>query len=215
MTTTEIKKWHIDALGAAAVEALKKNDFDAVYFSDKDQAAEFVMGFVKEGTQVGFGGSMTIAGMGIQAKAKAKGAILYDHGDASLTPEQKADMRRKQQLCDLFLCSANALTLDGKVMNVDGNGNRTNALTFGPKKVIVVAGVNKICADEAAGALRIKEYAAPMNNKRLNTGNPCVQKGVCCDCKGKTRICKIYSTLYRKPSATDFTVVVVGEDLGF
>ena len=215
MTTSEIKQWHVDTLGASAVEALKKNDFDAVYFSDKEKAIEFVMGHVKEGTQVGFGGSMTIAGMGIQAKAKAAGAVLFDHGDPSLSPEQKAEMRRKQQLCDLFLCSANALTLDGMLVNVDGNGNRTNALTFGPKKVIVVAGINKICADEAAADLRIKEYAAPMNNKRLNTPNPCVQKGVCCDCKGKTRICKVYSTLRRKPAATDFTVVVVGEELGF
>jgi hypothetical protein len=215
MTPSEIKRWHVDALGAAAVEALKKNDFDAVYFPDKEQAAEFVMSHIKEGTQVGFGGSMTIAGMGIQAKAKAAGAVLYDHGDASLTPEQKAEMRRKQQLCDLFLCSTNALTLDGLLVNVDGNGNRTNAMTFGPKKVIVVAGINKICTDEGAADQRIKEYAAPMNNKRLNTPNPCVQKGVCCDCKGKTRICRVYSTLRRKPAATDFTVVVVGEELGF
>jgi len=215
MDMNEVRQWHRDALGASAVEALKKNDFDAVYFSGREQAIEYVMGFVREGAEVGFGGSMTVAGLGIQAKAKAKGAVLLDHGDPNLSPEQKADMRRRQQLCDLFLSSTNALTLDGFLVNVDGNGNRTNAMSFGPKKVIVVAGTNKICADEEAADQRIRQFAAPLNNKRLGTKNPCVEKGVCCDCKGKTRICKVYSTLRRKPSATDMTVVIIGEDLGF
>jgi len=215
MTTSEIKQWHVDALGAAAVEALKKNFFEAVYFPDRAAAAEFVMGAVKAGTRVGFGGSMTIAALGIKDKAKAAGAVILDHGDPALGPEQKAEVRVLQQSCDLFLCSSNAVTLDGMLVNVDGNGNRTNAMSFGPKKVIVVAGINKICGDEAAGYQRIREYAAPMNNKRLGIQNPCVVKGVCCDCSGKTRICKIYSTLRKKPSATDLTVVIVGEELGF
>ncbi|MFA6507419.1 MAG: lactate utilization protein [Treponemataceae bacterium] len=215
MDISEVKRWQTDALGEAAVEALKKNDFDAVYFSNREQAVEFVLGFVKSGAEVGFGGSMTVAALGIKDKAKAKGAVTLDHGEAALTPEQKADYRRRQQLCDLFLCSTNALTLDGMLVNVDGNGNRTNAMTFGPKKVIVVAGVNKIVSDEDAANERIRRYAAPLNNKRLNMPNPCVKAGVCCDCKGKTRICKIYSTLRRKPSATDFTVVIIGEELGF
>jgi hypothetical protein len=215
MNLAEIGKWHADALGEAAVAALKKNDFDAVYFADRDEAVKFVMGFVKSGASVGFGGSMTVAALGIKDKAIAAGAVPLDHGDPALSPEQKADVRRRQQTCDLFLCSSNAVTLDGMLVNVDGNGNRTNAMSFGPKKVVVVAGVNKIVADEAAGLQRIREYAAPMNNKRLGIQNPCVVKGVCCDCTGKTRICRIYSTLRRKPSPTDLTVVIVGEVLGF
>ncbi len=215
MTIPEIKRWHDDALGTAAVEALKKNFFDAVYFADRAAAVEYVMGFVKSGAKVGFGGSMTVAELGIADKAKAAGAMILDHNDPAVPAEKKPEIRVAQQSCDLFLCSTNALTLDGMLVNVDGNGNRTNAMSFGPKKVVVIAGVNKICADEEAGYQRIREYAAPMNNKRLGIPNPCTVKGVCTDCSGKTRICRVYSTLKRKPSATDITVVVVGEELGF
>lgn len=215
MTNPENQTWHNAALGEAAVEALKKNDFDAVYFADREAAVQHVMSYVKAGATVGFGGSMTVKDLGIKEKAVAAGAIPLDHGDPALTPEQKAETRLKQQTCDLFLSSSNAVTLDGKLVNVDGNGNRTNAMSFGPKKVVIVAGVNKIVADEEAGYARIREYAAPMNNKRLGIPNPCTVKGVCCDCQGKTRICRVYSALRRKPAATDITVIIVGESLGF
>lgn len=215
MTADEVKGWHAETLGAAAVEALKKNGFEAVYVPDRAAAAEFVMGSVSPHLRVGIGGSHTITALGIKERAAAAGAELLDHNEAGLSPERKLEIRRFQQSCDLFLCSTNALTLEGELLNVDAFGNRTNALTFGPKKVIVVAGVNKICADEFAAWQRIKEYAAPMNNKRLGTQNPCVVKGVCTDCQGPGRICRVYSHLRRKPLATDFTVVVVGEELGF
>jgi hypothetical protein len=208
-------QWHRDAVGARAVDALRKHDFDAVYFSERDKAVEHVLSFVKAGAKVGFGGSMTLTALGMQEKVKAKGAQLLDHNDPSLSAEQKFEIRRQQQLCDLFLTGTNALTLDGCLYNVDGNGNRTNAMSFGPRKVVVVAGTNKICADLDEAERRVKFFAAPMNNKRLNIPNPCTVSGVCEDCQGKTRICKVYSILRRKPSATDITVVIIGEDLGF
>jgi len=215
MTIPEIKAWHADALGEGAVAALKKNGFDAIYFPNREAAIAHVMGYVKSGQTVGFGGSMTVAELGIKAMAVAAGATPLDHGEPALSPEEKAETRRLQQTCDLFLSSSNAVTLDGMLVNVDGNGNRTNAMGFGPKKVVIVAGVNKIVADEEAGYARIRERAAPMNNKRLGIQNPCVVKGVCVDCAGPTRICRVYSTLRRKPSFTDVTVVIIGESLGF
>jgi hypothetical protein len=210
-----VHQWHKDTLGARAVEALKKHDFDAVYFPERARAIEHVLGFVKAGAKVGFGGSMTLSALGIQEKVKAKGAQLLDHNDPSLSAEQKLEIRRQQQVCDLFLTGTNALTLDGCLYNVDGNGNRTNAMSFGPRKVVVVAGTNKICADLEEAERRVKLIAAPMNNKRLNIPNPCTVSGVCEDCQGKTRICKVYSILRRRPSATDISVVIIGEELGY
>jgi L-lactate utilization protein LutB len=210
-----INEWHSGAIGDKVVKALKKNGFEAVYFSRREDAAKFVLDFVAPEMSVGFGGSVTIRELGIPEQAREKGAIILDHLQPDLTPEERMDIRRKELVCDLFLSSTNAITLDGSLVNVDGTGNRVAALSFGPKKVIVVAGVNKVCGDIPAAFERIKTYAAPMNNKRLEIANPCAVTGVCSDCKGDGRICRIYSVLKRRPMMTDFTVVLVGENLGY
>ena len=111
--------------------------------------------------------------------------------------------------------SSNAITLDGMLVNIDGMGNRVSAMTFGPKKVIVEASVDKICKDEKAAFERLENIASPMNNKRLNTLNPCTKTGTCMNCQSKGRICRVYSVLRRKPIVTDITVVVVGESRGY
>jgi hypothetical protein len=212
---SEIMRWHHEALAKRTVEALKKNDFDAVYIPEKEKAVEFILGFVKSGAKVGFGGSMTTTALGLAAKVKQKGAIALDHSEPGLSVEQKIEIRREQLVCDLFISSSNAVTLDGFIFNVDGTGNRTNALTFGPRKVVIVVGMNKIRKDLDEALERVRHYAAPMNNKRLSTGNPCTVSGTCSECTSKSRICRIYSTLRRKPNLTDITVVVVGEALGY
>jgi L-lactate utilization protein LutB len=212
---SDVMKWRHETLAGRTVEALKKNAFDAVYFPDAEKAAAFIMDFVGAGTKVGFGGSMTVKGMGIQDKVKAKGGVVLDHGLPELSAEEKNSIRHQQLSCDLFLSGTNAVTLDGCLLNVDGAGNRVAAMTFGPKKVIVVAGTNKICRNLDEAHERLKLYAGPLNNKRLNIPNPCVTAGVCMDCQGKTRICNVYSIMKRKPSAADITVVIVGESLGY
>jgi hypothetical protein len=210
-----VEEWHDAAIGGRVVEALKKNGFEAIYLPRREEAATFVLGFVAPGMSVGFGGSATIKELGIAEQARVKGAVILDHGQPGLSPEERQDVRRRELVCDLFLSSTNAITLDGALVNVDGNGNRVAALAFGPKKVIVVAGVNKICNDVAVALERIRAYAAPMNNKRLGLANPCVTTGVCMNCNGKGRICCIYSVLAKRPMSTDFTVVLVGESLGY
>jgi len=210
-----VANWHTETMGKKVVEAFIKNDFDAVYFSTLGEAASFIMDHVKTGTKVGFGGSMTINKMGIQDKVKAIGGIVIDHGDPSFTPEERIDVARQELLSDVFLCSSNAVTLDGTLVNIDALGNRVGAMTFGPKKVIIVVSVNKICKDEQVAFARLEGVVAPMNNKRLNRPNPCTRTGVCMDCQGPTRICRIYSVIRKKPSATDVSVVVIGENAGF
>ena len=211
----EIHNLHNEIIGLKVVEALKKNAFSAVYFKSGNEASEFIMDNIHEGDKVGFGGSMTVVKLGIQEKVKSMGGIVLDHGDQALSPEEKMETMRGELLSDVFLCSSNAVTLDGELVNIDGVGNRVAAMTFGPKKVIVVVGVNKICKNEASAFDRLEQISAPKNNMRLNMPNPCTKTGVCMDCKSDARICRIYSIIKRKPVRTDLTVVVIGEDFGF
>ncbi len=211
----EIHNWHNETIGAKVVEVLKNNGFSAIYFQSAEEASTFIMNNIKKGDKVGFGGSMTIKNLGIQEKVKSLGGIVLDHGDPTLSQEEKMETMRGELLSDVFLCSSNAVTLEGELVNIDGIGNRVAAMSFGPKKVIVTVGINKICKNEAAAFERLEQIVAPKNCVRLNMANPCTKTGVCMDCKADTRACRIYSVIKRKPMRTDITVVVIGEDFGF
>lgn len=210
-----VEQWHAEALGKAACAALEKNGFEAVYVPTGAEALERLAAYAKPGMKVGFGGSMTLRGIGAQDRLRELGAEILDHNAPGLEPARKLEILRAQLTCDLFVSGSNALTLEGEIVNVDGNGNRVAALSFGPRKTVVVVGVNKVVRDLDEAWDRIETRASPMNNRRLERPNPCVKAGTCQDCKGETRICRIYSVLERKPSLSDFTVMVVGESLGF
>ncbi|MCB2294953.1 lactate utilization protein [Clostridium algoriphilum] len=211
----EVKKWHKDTVGQKVVEALIKNDFDAVYLQTTEEVSDFIIKHVKFGSKVGFGGSMTIKNMGIQDKVQAVGGIVLDHGAIGLSREEVLATAKKELLSDLYLCSSNAITMDGILVNVDGMGNRIAAMNFGPEKVIIVVSVDKVCKNEAAAFERLQTIASPMNNKRLGYKNPCTTTGVCVNCQTKTRICRLYSIMRKKPMMTDITVVVVGSSCGY
>ncbi|MBU3159813.1 lactate utilization protein [Clostridium frigoris] len=211
----EIYNLHNETIGLKVVENLKKNDFSSIYFKTGEEASKFIMDNIHKGDKVGFGGSMTVVKMGIQEKVASIGGFVLDHGDPTLSPDDKMETMRGELLSDVFICSSNAVTMDGELVNIDGVGNRIAAMTFGPKKVIVVVGVNKICKNEGSAFERLEQVASPMNNMRLKTPNPCTKTGVCMDCKSASRICRVYSVIKRKPVRTDITVVVIGEDFGY
>ena len=210
-----VDTWYNEKIGNKVVEALKKNNFDAIYFADKEEAVEYALGFVKEGMQVAFGGSMTLKELGLPKRVEEKGAYTLNHNAPGLSAEEKTDIRRQQLLSDVFFSSTNALTLDGYLVNVDGVGNRVAAMSFGPKKVVVITGINKITRDIESALDRVKLIAAPKNTKRLEKPNPCGKTGICMDCQGETRICNIYTVMKKKPTASDITVIIVGEILGY
>jgi len=212
---TAVEVWHNEVLGMGVCAALRKNGFEAQYVATGVEALDFIAGFVKPGMKVGFGGSMTLKAIGAPEKVRALGAEVLDHDAPGIDQEKKLELRRAQLTCDLFLSSSNAVTLEGEIVNVDGAGNRVAALTFGPKKTIVVVGSNKIVRDLDEARDRIETTASPMNNKRLDRPNPCVKAGTCQDCQGATRICRVYQVLYRRPLFSNFTVIVVGEPLGY
>ena len=210
-----VAAWRSDTVGESAVKALKKNGFDAAYVRTGAEAAEIVAKYLKKGATVGFGGSMTVRGIGIQDRATAAGCELLDHNAPGLAPDAKLTILKRQLTSDVFVSGSNAVTLEGEIVNVDGTGNRVAALSFGPGKTIVVVGINKVVRDLDEAFARVESYAAPMNNKRLDKPNPCVKAGTCMDCDGDTRICRVYQILRKRPMGTDFTVIIVGEELGY
>lgn len=203
------------ALGLRTVEALQKNRFNATYYKNAQDALDALLSIIPTDATVGIGGSWTLMQLGLPEKLEARGNKVYCHHKPGLSPEEILDIRRKQLTCDVFLTSTNALTEDGRLVNTDATGNRVAAMIFGPKKVIVLAGINKIVPTIEAAQERIRSTAAPMNNKRLNRPNPCVQTGYCVDCQGPTRLCNVTTVLHKKPPASDINVWVIGEELGY
>ncbi|ABR55306.1 protein of unknown function DUF1121 [Methanococcus vannielii SB] len=211
----EVHEWHNELIGKKLIENLKKNLFDAYYFSSEKEVSEFILNYIGTGTKVGFGGSVTVNSLGILEKAIEKGAVILDHNTPEITIDEKMEIMRQQLTSDLFISSTNAITVDGKLVNVDGVGNRVSAMSFGPKKVIVVVGLNKLCKDVKTAFERIKMEAAPKNMKRLGFLNPCIKTGYCVNCDLETRACRIYSVIKKRPMLTDITVIVVQKSLGF
>jgi L-lactate utilization protein LutB len=196
------------------LQALKKNNFEALFVADSKTAFEEVMKRIPDGATVGIGGSVTLAQIGILDALKNRKIQLISPFQQAKNEEERLELIRKSFSSDFFLSSTNAVTEDGKLFNVDASGNRAGAMFIGPKKVMVVCGVNKIVKDIEAAEKRVREWAAPQNAKRLNRKAPCVETGLCSDCSSPDRICNIYVTLAKRPSRTEVVVILVGENLG-
>ena len=213
--TRELIEWTYEKKCQTLVHALKHRNFKATYCPTADDAAAYILKEAESAKTIGFGGSMSVKDLLLNDRLTAMGKILLNHGMADLTPEQKREVMRRQLTSDLFLTSTNAVTQDGVLVNIDGNGNRVSAMIYGPDKVIIVVGRNKIVDGDINDAyLRIKQFAAPPNVKRLNLKTPCVTTGCCADCDSPDRICNVTTIMERKPRTTDIHVLVVNEDMG-
>jgi hypothetical protein len=197
------------------VQALQKNRFKAEFYATSKEALEAILPMIPQDATVGIAGSWTLQQMGIVEILEERGNKIFCHNKSGLNAEEILETRRKQLTCDVFLTSTNAITEDGRLVNTDATGNRVAAMTFGPKKVIVVAGLNKIVKDLNEAEHRIHSISAPLNNKRLNKPNPCATTGHCTDCKGPTRLCNVTSVIHKCPPATNINLFLVGEELGY
>jgi len=210
-----VKQGWLEGRARRAVEKLQAHDFQAVYVRDKDEAVKEIWKSITPGMKIGVGGSVTIRELEIIDQLKSKGHVVYDHWAPGLSREDSLKLRRSQMTSDLFLSSANAITVSGEIVNIDGNGNRVNSITFGPGKVILVAGYNKLVDDVQEAIERTKNVATPMNAKRLNTEAPCAKLGYCVDCNSPHRLCRVTTILERKPLLSEILVILVGEELGY
>ncbi len=212
MGRVEIGLWQLEMRGRRCVEALRGNGFDACFLPSIGEVRDRVLAECETAGSIGFGGSTSVAEMGIYDALQGRGKRLLDHG--RVPPAEKDAVRKGQLVCDLFLTGTNAVTLDGCLVNLDMNGNRTNAMTYGPGKVVVVAGGQKVVADVPEAMRRIKSTAAPRNTRRLGLSTPCAASGFCEDCNSPQRICRVWSILERKPRHTVIAVLVCGEPMG-
>ncbi len=196
-------------------EALRKNNFFAVCADNCDEAVEIIENLITEGSTVAVGGSMTLSEAGVLDLLRSGRYEFYDRYEPGLTSDQINFIHKKAFSCDAYLCSSNAVTENGELYNIDGNGNRIAAMIYGPESVIVVAGYNKIVSDVNEAHKRIKEFAAPANAMRLSCNTPCAITGKCCDCHSDSRICSTSVLLGYQQKKDRIKVILVGEELGY
>ena len=213
-TMDQIIKERYDLLGPRVAEAMERRQFQAWYVSSAAEATEKLLELIGTEDTVGWGGSMTLNALGIKDALRQRGQKLLDR-DAVSAPEEKTAVMRAALTADVFLMSANAITQSGELFNIDGNGNRVAALCFGPKSVIVVAGMNKVVADMDAAYARARHVAAPTNGVRFHGSTPCAQTGACADCLSPGCICaQLVETRFSRP-AQKIKVILIGEELGY
>lgn len=210
----DVKSWYSRLVIEKTAEALRANGFQVHVAWDRESAKETVLKLVPEGSTVGVGGSVTVRELGLVEELERRGFRVFHHW-VDAPPEKVWELMRKELTSDVFITSSNAVTMDGKLVNIDNAGNRVAAMVFGPRRVIIVVGRNKIVKDVEEGLRRARNVAAVMNSKRLGRDNPCVKVGYCVDCRSPTRSCNVVMIVERRPSRTDVHVVLVDEDLGF
>ena len=205
------------------IDALRKNRMLAEYIPHKEDVVPLVESLIPAGNTVATGGSRTLDETGVTKLLRGSKYTFFDRNNPALTPEEKAEMTAKSATADVYLCSSNAITEQGELYNVDGFSNRVAAIANGPKKVILIVGVNKIVPDLNAAIRRVKTIAAPLNTKRLNCDTYCRQTGVCMGldggmtdgCHSPGRICCSYLISAQQRVENRIHVILVGESLGF
>ena len=208
------------------LKSLEKNNITAFYAENKCKALELVSSFIEKGSVVSFGGSVTLSEIGIFDILRNGDYKLLDRNAEGNSPEDIQKIYRDSFNADTYLCSSNAITENGELYNVDGLANRVTALTFGPKQVIVIAGVNKIVRDLDEAVIRVKTIAAPKNCVRLNKDTYCAKCGKCLavaegkngmtdGCNSPQRICRNFVVTAKQQNPERMKVIIVGEELGY
>jgi hypothetical protein len=215
MTGRTIEEARYSKLGPRVVEALKARFFDAYYCDDEAAAVERVFSLMPAGVTVSWGGSVTFDDVvGLSRMAAERGYKVIDR-DAAANKDEREARQHEALSCDTFLCGVNAISEDGQLVQVDGMGNRVAAMIYGPRQVIIIAGMNKVAATLDGAMLRARTIAAPLNTQRFNgLKTPCAQTGACADCRSPDCICTYIVTTRQSKPAGRIKLVLVGKSLG-
>ena len=198
-------------LSEKVIKGLESRNMSGYYAKDKEEALKLALELIDEGSSVTMGGCMSAHEIGLVETLKK--------GNYSFIDRDEYEDKRKAMLmaydADVYLASANAMTEDGVLVNIDGNSNRVSAIAQGPKKVVFIVGMNKVCSDLDAAMKRARNVAAPINAQRFGLNTPCSKLGTCMDCKSPDTICcQFLITRYSRHEGR-IHVILVGEDLGF
>ncbi|GIM28928.1 membrane protein [Clostridium polyendosporum] len=197
------------------INALYKNNMDGYFVKSREELIEKIKELTNEGETVTCGGSMTLFETGVIDYLRCGRYNFLDRYVDGLTPEQLTEIYRKAFFANSYFVSTNALTEDGELYNVDGTGNRVAAMLYGPDKVIVVCGVNKIVNNVEEAIERNRRVAAPVNAVRINRKTPCAKVGYCMDCNSPERICNEYVLIRKQKSKGRIHVIILNEELGY
>jgi hypothetical protein len=198
------------------IERFEKRGLEGSYAPNAGQAVAEVLEMIPQGASVYRCGSESTHSIGLWEKIAAiPGVEVIDPFQPGLSGEENIETRRRGMVADIMIASSNAVTLDGRLVNLDGLGNRVAAMMFGPRKVILVVGMNKIVPDLDSAIARVKPYAAPVNALRIGHKTPCTVNGLCADCKTQERICNMWTIIEGHRLKGRIHVKLVGEDLGY
>lgn len=211
-------------LASKIIKNLQSRKFEAYYCDNAIEAVEMALSFIPEHSSVSWGGSVTLEEIGLLNRVRQGSYIITDR-DKAQTIEERYDLMRQSLLCDTYLTSFNAVSEDGILVNIDSVGNRTAAITFGPKSVIAIVGMNKVCKTAEDAVIRARTYAAPINVYRCSCSSSpflhspqktsCLINGACGDCKTDDCICSYIVQTRMCKTAGRIKVILVGESLGF
>lgn len=208
------KQQAYQALGNTMIKNFAKRNIEAFYCNTAEEATALAMSMMPEGSSVGMGGTETVKEIGLLDAVRESSLHFIDRSKVRNAEEKKANFL-ETMACDYFLMSSNAITIDGELVNIDGNANRVACLCQGPEHVIVIAGMNKVVDDVATGIARTQNMAAPPNAARLGTRTPCATLGHCGDCHSEDCMCcQIVITRHSRHKGR-IKVILVGEDLGY
>lgn len=205
-------------MDANSINSLKENfrvrNIEVEYFETLDQVKNHILKIIGEECTIGIGHSATLQTMDIVEKLISRGNQVYDK-ELAKTKEESKLLKKKALTTDWYITGSNAITLDGRIINVDHSGNRVAAITFGPDKVIVVVGKNKIVANVEEGIKRVKNIACPLNAKRAGYNPPCVSLGKCVDCISTERVCNTLSIIEGQADKNRMKLYIVNEEYGY
>jgi len=211
MTPEELRN---ERLAERLIKSLKRRNIEAFYCANSEDAVKKVSELIVDGSCVTWGGSMTIRNIGIPKALKERGTLNILDRDEAIDRDEVVKIYERAFTADVYLSSANAISEDGVIVNIDGNGNRVAAITWGPKKVIFVVGLNKVAQTVEAALSRARSTASPINAARFDINTPCKVDGVCHNCNSSDSICNYVHFLRNSPHGKH-VVVLVGENLGY
>lgn len=210
-------KWLLENKVNRTLASLKKNNIDAVYYENNQLAKEEILSSIEVSQTIAFGGSVTVRDIGLLDELRKGGYTLFDRYLPNISKEEKWEVQRQGLLADVFITGSNAITTKGEIINIDHSGNRVAAMLFGPNKVYILVGINKIVEDLEDGLRRVRKVAAPLNAKKgeKEYNPPCITLGECINCDSDERICNSLVVIKRQYHANRISVMIIGEELGF
>lgn len=207
--------WYIDKQIEKTINALEQRNMKGIFVKDEQELLGALKSLIQENSIVGVGDSVTLLETGVLDFLRKGNYVFLDKYREGITSEEKKQIYIQNFTADTFLCSTNALTEDGELYNIDGNGSRVAPMIYGPKQVIIVAGINKLVRNLEEAERRVRNYAAPLDAKRLNKDTPCTKLGHCVNCKSPNRICNDFVTITGQFVKNRIKVIIVAKTLGY